>query len=517
MDSVAVSRPFPVPGLALRLAVAIGALLVVYRDTYGSMVATWLTSETFGHCFVILPVSLYLIWRRRDAFAAAPKRLSAAGFVAVLLLSIAWLLAKAANVQVGQQFAATLSIPAAVLALVGMRATAPIAFPLGYLLFCVPFGEVLIPPLMEFTADFTVWALKSTGIPVYREGFYFSIPSGDFAVAKACSGVRYLIACFALGVLYAHLSLRSPARKLSFIAISLIAPIVANGIRAYAIVMIAHLSQMRLAAGVDHLVYGWVFFAVLVLLLLWLGSLLRDRQAPAAEVQPAADVARGRLREHALPALAGPLLVAALAAAGPVIGAGEAGRAARAQASPSGMPAVSGWRGPAASGARWLAASAGGARHRAGRYTGEAGLVDLQTVALAAGEAEFEIVGTIGRSIDRGLWRAVSSGRASVGTPAEEVAVRELILESDGKRRVVWYWYLIDDAAVSADWHAKLLEVWSFVAGAEPAPVLVALSVESPDPERARRTLRAFSQAAFDSIVQCLRGDDAELCIETAV
>jgi EpsI family protein len=36
--------------------------------------------------------------------------------------------------------------------------------------------------------------------------------------------------------------------------------------------MIAHLSSMRLALGVDHLIYGWVFFGFVMLLLFWIGS-----------------------------------------------------------------------------------------------------------------------------------------------------------------------------------------------------------------------------------------------------
>ena len=39
------------------------------------------------------------------------------------------------------------------------------------------------------------------------------------------------------------------------------------------IVMIAHLSDMKLALGVDHYIYGWVFFGLVMLLLFWLGSL----------------------------------------------------------------------------------------------------------------------------------------------------------------------------------------------------------------------------------------------------
>ena len=104
------------------------------------------------------------------------------------------------------------------------------AFPLAYLLLAVPFGEALIPPLIDFTADFTVTALQLTGIPVYREGSFFTIPSGNWSVVEACSGLRYLIASFTLGTLYAYLTYRSLKRRLIFIALSVIVPIIANGV-----------------------------------------------------------------------------------------------------------------------------------------------------------------------------------------------------------------------------------------------------------------------------------------------
>ena len=140
----------------------------------------------------------------------------------------------------------------------------------------MPFGEALIPPLIDFTADFTVTALQLTGIPVYREGSFFTIPSGNWSVVEACSGLRYLIASFTLGALYAYLTYRSLKRRLIFIALSVIVPIIANGVRAYLIVMTGHLSDMSLAVGIDHLIYGWVFFGLVMLLLFWAGSFWRE-------------------------------------------------------------------------------------------------------------------------------------------------------------------------------------------------------------------------------------------------
>jgi exosortase/archaeosortase family protein len=152
----------------------------------------------------------------------------------------------------------------AVPAVFGWAVARELTFPLLFLFFAVPVGEFMVPPMMEWTADFTVKALQLTGIPVYREGLQFVIPSGNWSVVEACSGVRYLIASFMVGTLFAYLNYRSSKRRVIFMLVSLAVPIVANWLRAYLIVMVGHLSDNKLAAGVDHLVYGWVFFGVVI-------------------------------------------------------------------------------------------------------------------------------------------------------------------------------------------------------------------------------------------------------------
>jgi EpsI family protein len=140
----------------------------------------------------------------------------------------------------------------------------------------VPVGEALIPYLIDFTADFTIYLLRQTGLSVYREGNHFSLVSGDWSVVEACSGLRYLLASFTLGTIYAYITYQQLYKRLLFMLFSLILPIIANGLRAYMIVMIGHLSGMKLAVGVDHLVYGAVFFGLIIFLMFYIGSFFRD-------------------------------------------------------------------------------------------------------------------------------------------------------------------------------------------------------------------------------------------------
>ena len=49
-----------------------------------------------------------------------------------------------------------------------------------------------------------------------------------------------------------------------FMAASVIVPVLANGVRAWGTIYIAQSQGVEFAAGFDHIVYGWIFFAVVM-------------------------------------------------------------------------------------------------------------------------------------------------------------------------------------------------------------------------------------------------------------
>ncbi|MCC6531323.1 MAG: exosortase A [Burkholderiales bacterium] len=246
--------------------------LAWYWDTAASMAGIWWQSETFAHGMIVYPISLWLVWRKRSALKALPCRPS---WLAVALgagAGLGWLLGDLAGVQAARHLGLVTLIACSVWAVLGTPIARAISFPLAFSLLAVPVGEFLLPTLIQHTADFTVGALRLSGIPVYREANNFVLPTGSWSVVEACSGLRYLIASVTLGLLYAYISYTSLSRRLLFVLGSIAVPIVANWVRAYMIVMIGHLSGMQYAVGVDHLLYGWLFFGVVMLLLFWIGS-----------------------------------------------------------------------------------------------------------------------------------------------------------------------------------------------------------------------------------------------------
>lgn len=261
---------WPRAGLLFGLLAVV--LVALYFDTASAMVGIWWRSETFTHGFLVLPLELWMVWRRHTHLSHLQPQPSTWGLAALLLVGFGWLLGDLVAVNALTQLAFVAMLALLVPALLGLVVTRSLLFPLIFLFFAVPIGEFAMPQLMEWTANFTVMALRLSGIPVYREGLQFVIPSGNWSVVEACSGVRYLIASLTVGTLFAYLNYQSTKRRALFIIVSILVPVLANWLRAYMIVMLGHLSGNKLAAGVDHIIYGWVFFGFVILLMFWIGA-----------------------------------------------------------------------------------------------------------------------------------------------------------------------------------------------------------------------------------------------------
>lgn len=278
---------FALPALVL----LIGWELYWYMDTAAAMVRIWYRSDTFMHDFLVPPISVWLIWRRRQHLARLAPSPSWGFALAGIVPAFVWLLGELAAVNAVTQFALVALIVATVPAVLGLRIAREMAFPLLFLFLSVPFGEFVMPQLMQWTAFFAVKGLVLSGVPVYQEGLSFVIPSGQWSVVEACSGIRYLIASFTIGTLFAYLNYQSYWRRTLFIAASLLVPIGANWMRAYMIVMLGHVSGNTLAVGVDHLIYGWLFFGVVIFALFMIGSRWAEPEPDFARI--AVDSATG--------------------------------------------------------------------------------------------------------------------------------------------------------------------------------------------------------------------------------
>ncbi len=274
-------------GSAIALGIGLLVLGGLFHHEVVTAVRIWENSTAYNHCFLILPIVIYLIWDRRDTLdgiSAVPVPWVA---VAAIPVALGWLLAERLGIMEGRQLMVVSFAQVMFLAVLGWRLWKALLGPLLYLYFLVPFGEFLTPKLQDITAVFIRHGVVVLNIPAYVDGYTIEIPEGTFYVAEACAGLRFLIASIAFGVLYALLMYRSPLRRGAFILVSIIVPIIANGFRALGIVAMGHYLGSADAVAADHVLYGWVFFSIVILLLIAIGMPFRqDERQPASLTPP---------------------------------------------------------------------------------------------------------------------------------------------------------------------------------------------------------------------------------------
>ncbi len=250
------------------LGLCVAALALLTAREWGEMFHQWWDIDTYNHILFVPPIIGWLVWLKRDdLWQTEPIAfLPGLGFVAAAL--VLWFAGRITGINLLAHAGAVGAIQGAIIAALGLRVSLLLVLPIGFAAFLVPFGDELIPALQFVTAKIAVALTLWSGIPAEVDGIYIDTPVGLFIVAEACSGVKFLVAMVTLAVLVAFTRFESWTRRVAFLAASIVIPILANGVRAFGTIYVAQSEGIAFAEGFDHIVYGWLFFALVVALLL---------------------------------------------------------------------------------------------------------------------------------------------------------------------------------------------------------------------------------------------------------
>jgi exosortase A len=475
----------------LAIAALVGATLFLYWHAVAAAVGVWYVSPTFNHGFIVIPVTAYLIWERRELVRGLVPRPSLWGLPLVAASALLWLFAYAIGVLEAQQFALMFVVEAALLTILGWQIYSALLFPLLFLLFLVPSGDFLVPYLQDFTALFSVELLRLSGIPVYSDGVYISIPNGNFYVAEACAGLRFLIATIAFGFLFAALTYRSLLRRALFIALCLVVPVIANGFRAYGIIMIAHLSDNALAVGVDHLVYGWFFFSLVTLALIGLGLLFRDEGPLRRRSTPAEPARRGDPRLILAATLAALVIAAAPRAYAAYV---ELHRASPPSAELLKAPEVGApWR-PVADADDWRPLFATADARLLQAYSDGRRTVRLFIAYYRDQNQQKKLIAFDNRVVDGEAWDLVGRTSGTIRLGDETLSVPGTRITGKSGKRLVYSWYWIPDRFLTSVLRVKLMRAKAAFLDGHPEGAFLAIAADyGDDPTEAARTIADFS------------------------
>jgi exosortase len=159
-------------------------------------------------------------------------------------------------------------------------------FPLLFLVFFIPIPSFVlsrtISVLQRGSAETAYFLLKSSGTPIYRQGYFFSFASLTIEVAPECSGIRSGISIVITSLLAGYLMLRTVWRRGVLLAVALPILIFKNALRITMLSLLAIKIDTRILTSELHREGGIPFFVLgLVMLYPVLALLVRSEKKQA--------------------------------------------------------------------------------------------------------------------------------------------------------------------------------------------------------------------------------------------
>ena len=487
------------------LALSAAALLLLFAGDVRDIVHLWWTSTTFGHCLFIAPVVAWLVWNRRTELAALRPVAWAPGLLVVACGGAGWLLGEIAGVALARQLGLVLMLEGAVVATLGPDVARGLLFPLGYAFFMVPFGQELEPPLQDVTVAITMPLLHLSGVPAEVDGVLIHAGRYYFEVAEACSGAKFVISMIAFGVLVANQCFTSWIRRALFMVVCVVVPVIANGVRAFGTIYAAHLTSVEAATGFDHIVYGWVFFAIVMAGVIAIAWRWFDRSPDDPAFDPARLRTRPRLTLEVV--VAGALVVAGAA----VFPASAAAIMARAAPVPAhiGLPPVAGWhRVDLDPRSAWSPYHPGADHFLLGRYADASGDAVDVSVAVYANQQEGRELVSYGTGVLRedDHWVRVADLPEIEGGRAMRIVADAAPGTGGGEvERVVATWYRVGDTVTGDDRTVKLATVKMRLFGAPRPGIALHLSAVATPGHDPRAAVAHFLASLGDPGAAMLR------------
>lgn len=270
---------------------------VAYWDGLTELVDRWTRQEEYSHGFLIPFVSLWLLWRRRDALRVSLGKPSWWSIPIVGLAVGMLLLGELTAIFLLVQLGFLIVLVGLVLAFGGTSLLRVTIFPILLLLFSVPppyFVNAQFSWRMQLLSSwFGVEFLRFMGYSVFLEGNVIDLGVYKLQVVEACSGLRYLYPLMSVGFLMAYLYQGALRWRILLFLTTIPLTILMNSVRIAAVGVLVERWGSGMAEGFMHYFEGWVIFLVCLVLLvgvIWLVEFFGSRR-PLMECLRFPDVA----------------------------------------------------------------------------------------------------------------------------------------------------------------------------------------------------------------------------------
>lgn len=481
------------PGAAWRCAAICVFLLAItfalLWPTTASLIVAWEDESiaSYTHGYLVLALSIWLLWRDRHRLQAIPARLMLSAAVPLAAVSVLWLVCVRAGIQTAHQFLLPIVVWLAICTVLGWRVAVASAFAVGYLYFAVPVWGAINGTLQDATVVAVDALLRATGVPAYVDGNFVHLAAGTFEIAGGCSGLHYFIVAFAISALYGEVHRDSLVARLRIVGLALVLALLTNWLRVYTIILAGYFTDMQhYLVRVDHVTYGWAVFAAMMVLFFVIVRRLPVSSAEGHQ-QPAAAEAT------ALPAK-WPLAVATALAAiavGPLW-------SLLAPISPAALPrdgellpSASPWSAASGGGRQsWQPVFSGADAEQRGYYQRGGMLIEGYAAAYASQTQRKELIGYTNSLVGDDA-SIVASTRIEPRGPVNELVVQD----AQREQFVLWYFYRIGSQRTVSGFVAQVAYGVRSLTGSPMSTVIALRAPCGADCDAARNELQGLIRA----------------------
>ena len=248
-----------------------GTFILAFFPVWKRLITTWYSSDQYSHSFFVVPITLYIIWKKKDILAKTPISPSWWGMALVIFSLLLYLFAHFAEILTLTSFSMVLLLAGAIIYLYGFLIFKELLFPLVFLLFMISIdGQIysfLTIPLQLFVSKLSVWLVSTIGVPVYREGNVIHLPDKIMQVVQACSGLRSMISLLMLSAIVSYLTLKSNILRFVLFLTGIPVAIFVNIIRVSLMVFVFYYFNYDLTKDSVHTVFGIIIFCIALIVI----------------------------------------------------------------------------------------------------------------------------------------------------------------------------------------------------------------------------------------------------------
>ena len=289
-------RNTPIP-----LMILAALVFWVYWLTLTKLINYLINNDDYSYGLLIPIVSCYIIfqkWPKIQQTLWGPSWWGLPIIICGLWLNILGELA--ADVYV-PRVSLIITLAGILILLGGWRLIRLLIFPLLLLILMIPLPELvtnkLTMQLQLISSQLATGFLQLSGIPVFRQGNIIDLGVRQLQIVDACSGLRYILALLALGVIFCYFYQRKPWKILILLIVLIPATIFANALRVAAMGVYPALLE-----GFWHGFSGWLIFIFCFGILAAVNYLLdrlsppEDRKISNADLKTSEDIAKPEKR-----------------------------------------------------------------------------------------------------------------------------------------------------------------------------------------------------------------------------